>query len=52
MKQIALQTINELQEANRNSRNVMKKQIKRSIAKYVKERTKKEPMIVPIILEI
>ncbi|MCM3742239.1 ribonuclease J [Oceanobacillus luteolus] len=52
MKKIALQTIHELQQANRNSRNAMKKQIKRSIAKYVKERTKKEPMIVPIILEI
>ncbi|WP_246187704.1 ribonuclease J [Ornithinibacillus caprae] len=52
MHRITIETINELQEANRNSRNVMKKQVKRSIAKYVKERTRKEPMIVPILMDI
>ncbi|MEC5425235.1 ribonuclease J [Virgibacillus sp. C22-A2] len=52
MHQITIETINELHEANRYSWNTMKKQIKRSIAKYVKDRTKKEPMIVPILLDI
>lgn len=52
MKKITVETIRELREANRNSRNVMKKQIKRSIAKYVKEQTKKEPMIIPVLLDM
>ncbi len=52
MNRITVETINELHEANRNSWNVMKKQVKRSIAKYVKDRTKKEPMIVPILMDI
>lgn len=52
LNRITLETINELHEANRYSFNVMKKQIKRSIAQYVKERTKKEPMIVPILMDI
>ncbi|WP_102275511.1 ribonuclease J [Cytobacillus massiliigabonensis] len=52
MKRIALETINELHEANRYSWNVMKKQIKKSIAQYVKEHTRKEPMIVPILMDI
>ncbi|WP_156289336.1 ribonuclease J [Oceanobacillus salinisoli] len=52
MNRITMETINELHEANRNSWNVMKKQIKRAIAKYVKERTRKEPMIVPILMDI
>ncbi|RKQ34034.1 ribonuclease J [Oceanobacillus halophilus] len=52
MNRITLETINELHEANRYSWNTLKKQIKRSIAKYVKDRTKKEPMIIPILLDI
>lgn len=52
MNRITIETINELHEANRYSWNVMKKQIKRDIAQYVKKRTKKEPMIVPILLDI
>lgn len=52
MNRITLEIINELHEANRYSWNVMKKQIKRSIAQYVKERTRKEPMIVPILMDI
>ncbi|MFD2043752.1 ribonuclease J [Ornithinibacillus salinisoli] len=52
MNRITIETINELHEANRYSWNVLKKQIKRSIAKYVKEHTKKEPMIIPILLDI
>lgn len=52
MNRITMEAINELHEANRYSWNTMKKQIKRSIAQYVKERTKKEPMIVPILMDI
>lgn len=52
MNQITLETIHELHEANRYSWNVMKKQLKRTIAKYIKEHARKEPMIVPILLEI
>ncbi|PAV27649.1 ribonuclease J [Virgibacillus profundi] len=52
MNRITMETINELHEANRYSWNTIKKQIKRSIAQYVKEHTKKEPMIVPILMDI
>src|SRR5690606_24848988 len=52
MIRIINDTIEELHEANRYSWNVKKKQIKRLVAKYIKERTRKEPMIVPILIEI
>lgn len=52
MKQMTIETINELHEANRYSWNVIKKQLKRSVAQYVKEGTRKEPMIVPILMDI
>ncbi len=52
MTRITVQTINELHEANRYSWNVMKKQMKRAIAQYVKDHTRKEPMIIPILMEI
>lgn len=52
MKQLTMETINELHEANRYSWNVMKKQIKKTIAQYIKEHTRKEPMIVPILVDI
>ncbi|WP_047979735.1 ribonuclease J [Ornithinibacillus contaminans] len=52
INRITLDTINELHAANRTSWNVLKKQVKRSIGQYVKERTRKEPMIVPILLGI
>lgn len=52
MNHMTIEIINELLEENRYSRLVMKKQIKRAIAKYVKEQTRKEPMIVPILMDI
>ncbi|GAA0337474.1 ribonuclease J [Bacillus carboniphilus] len=52
MKRITLDTINELLDANRNSRNVLKKNIKRSISQYIKERTRKDPMIIPLLIEV
>ncbi|MFS0671620.1 ribonuclease J [Ornithinibacillus sp. 179-J 7C1 HS] len=45
-------TVDELHAADRYSWNVKKKQIKRLISQYIKERTRKEPMIVPILIEI
>jgi ribonuclease J len=52
VNRITTKTINELQEENRNSWNVKKKQIKRSIQDYVFRQTRKKPMIVPILIEI
>ena len=52
VNRITTETVNELQEANRNQWNVMKKQIKKSIRQYVYTQTKKKPMIVPILIEI
>lgn len=52
MIRIIHDTIRELHAEDRYSWNAKKKQIKKLIAKYIKERTKKEPMIVPILLEI
>ncbi|MGG0725282.1 ribonuclease J, partial [Bacillus mycoides] len=52
VNRLTIKTVNELQEANRNSWNVMKKQIKKSIRQYVYTHTKKKPMIVPILIEI
>ncbi|MEN2467690.1 ribonuclease J [Ornithinibacillus sp. JPR2-1] len=52
MIRIIQETVDELHAADRYSWNVKKKQIKRLISQYIKERTKKEPMIVPILIEI
>lgn len=52
INQIIRDTIEELHEANRYSWNAKKKQIKKLVWKYVKEKTKKEPMIIPILIEI
>lgn len=52
MNRITIEIINELHEADRYSWNAMKKQIKKSLAKYIKERTRKQPMIVPILMDI
>ncbi|WP_066295336.1 ribonuclease J [Bacillus sp. FJAT-29937] len=52
VNELTVNIVDELQEANRNSRNVMKKQIKKSIREYVYSQTKKNPMIVPILIEI
>ncbi|MEN2767940.1 ribonuclease J [Ornithinibacillus xuwenensis] len=52
MNRIVMETIRELHAANRTSWNVLKKQVKKTIGQYVKDKTKKEPMIVPIFIEI
>jgi ribonuclease J len=45
-------TIEELHAENRYSWNAKKKQIKKLIGQYIKDKTKKRPMIVPILIEI
>ena len=52
VNRITTETVNKLQEANRNQWNGMKKQIKKSIRQYVYTQTKKKPMIIPILIEI
>ncbi|WP_157037680.1 ribonuclease J [Ornithinibacillus californiensis] len=52
MIRMIMETIHELHKADRYSWNVKKKQIKRQISQYIKERTRKEPMIIPILIEI
>ena len=52
MNRITMETINRLHDADRYSWNAIKKQVKRSISHYVKEQTKKEPMIVPILMDL
>ena len=52
VNRLTTEMVNELLEANRIPRNVLKKQIKKSIRQYVYTHTKKNPMIVPILIEI
>ncbi|WEG14636.1 ribonuclease J [Pullulanibacillus sp. KACC 23026] len=52
VNQLTAKTVKELLEADRNSRNVIKKQLKKSIRDYIYTKTKKEPMVVPIIVEM
>ena len=52
MTRIAIETLKELESENRLSRNAMKKTIKKRIREYIYQQTKKEPMIVPILIEI
>ena len=45
-------TVNDLQEANIYQWNIMKQNIKKSVGQYLYTKTKKKPMILPIIIEI
>ncbi|MFN7250354.1 MAG: ribonuclease J [Anaerobacillus sp.] len=45
-------TVNELLEANRDSWNVIKKNVKKTIGQHLFSHTKKKPMVLPIIIEI
>jgi len=45
-------TVNELQDANNQQWNVMKRNIKKSVGQYLFSQTKRKPMILPIIIEI
>ncbi len=52
VNRLTIETYEELKKSNRSSRNVLKKQIKKAIQQYIYNKTKKEPMIVPLIMEI
>ena len=45
-------TVNELQEDNIHQWNVIKKVLKKAVGQYLFTQTKKNPMILPIIIEI
>ncbi len=45
-------TVNDLQEENIRQWNVIKKAIKKSVGQYLFTRTKRKPMILPVIIEI
>ncbi|WP_062350149.1 ribonuclease J [Bacillus kwashiorkori] len=52
MMKLILEKADELYEEERTGKNSMKKQMKKLIRQYIFNKTKKEPMIVPILLEI
>ncbi|MGE8205978.1 ribonuclease J [Heyndrickxia sp. NPDC080065] len=52
INQLTTKTVNGLQEENRNERKVMKREIKKSIQQHMFNEMKKNPMVVPIIIEI
>ena len=45
-------TVNDLQQADMNNWNVIKRKLKRAVGEYVLAQTKRKPMILPIIIEI
>ncbi len=45
-------TVHDLQEANVHQWNVMKQHVKKAVGQYVFAKTKRKPMILPIIIEI
>lgn len=52
VNQLTKKTVSDLQKANRTQRNVIKKQLKKAIQHYIYSKTKREPMIVPLVIEI
>ncbi|GGI10073.1 ribonuclease J [Gottfriedia solisilvae] len=52
VNKLASDTVNDLLDANTLQWNVMKQNIKRSIGQYLFTKTKRKPMILPIIIEI
>ena len=52
VNQLVITTINNLENANGNQRNVIKQIIKKSTETLLYARTKRRPMILPIIIEI
>lgn len=52
VNQLTKETVSDLQKANRTQRNVIKKQLKKAIQHYIYSKTKREPMIVPLVIEI
>ncbi|QOY35439.2 ribonuclease J [Anaerobacillus isosaccharinicus] len=52
VNRIITKTTNELLDANKDSWNVMKRNIKKSVGQYVFSHTRKKPMVLPIIIEV
>ncbi|OIJ19138.1 ribonuclease J [Anaerobacillus alkalidiazotrophicus] len=52
VNRLVTKTVNELHEANKTQWNVMKQSIKKSVGQYLFQKTKKKPMILPIIIEV
>lgn len=52
VNKLASDTVNDLLDANTLQWNVMKQNIKRSIGQFLFTKTKRKPMILPIIIEI
>lgn len=45
-------TVNNLRESEKNEWSMIKQQIKRAVGQYLFQKTKKKPMILPIIIEV
>ncbi|WP_410982094.1 ribonuclease J [Bacillus cereus] len=52
INQLVVTTINNLQKENVSQWNVLKKEIKEVLGKFVYSHTKRKPMILPIIIEV
>ncbi|MFJ7936048.1 ribonuclease J [Sporosarcina sp. NPDC096371] len=52
VNQLVIASINKLQAANGNKKNILKQEIKKSTEALLFTRTKRKPMILPIIIEI
>ncbi|RBP96657.1 ribonuclease J [Cytobacillus firmus] len=52
INRIAEKTVNDLPEQDKSQWNVIKQSIKKSLGQYLFEKTKRKPMILPIIIEI
>lgn len=52
INRIAEKTVNDLPEQDKSQWNVIKQSIKKSLGQFLFEKTKRKPMILPIIIEI
>ncbi|BBH20015.1 ribonuclease J [Paenibacillus baekrokdamisoli] len=52
VNQLVITTINDLQETNVNKWGVMKQSIKEAVGQFLYNKTKRRPMILPIIIEV
>ncbi|MBP0723607.1 ribonuclease J [Bacillus sp. RG28] len=52
VNRLVVTAIKELQEVNRHQWSVMKQNIKKSVGQYLYSKTKRKPMILPIIIEL